>query len=151
MTERRECEIRLPLSLDVLEGEYAVAKAVLIAFNGRCGLARLDDFTEIANEPDWTESCGEIYFDALDHGQTFRALRIPTEGDYQRLRVPRWIQDDETPTCCGEDMFFVGHLDDDQLWKEHPSDARLWWHDPARFYVFTCHICLSVKAVGQQS
>lgn len=151
MSELRECEIRLPRSLDDLEGEYVVAKAFLVVIRGRSGIAVLDDFIEIPNEPDWTESCGHIFFEVLDQGRTFRAVRIPTEDDYRRLRVPRWIQDDETPTCCGQSMLFVGHLDDDRLCRESPVDARKWWHDEARFFVFTCPVCLSVKAIGQQT
>lgn len=151
MFERSECQIRLPLDLDDPDGAFTVAKAFLVQLRERCGIARLDDFTEIPNEPDWTESCGEVFFDVLNDGQTFRGLRIPTEDDYQLLRVPRWIQDDETPKCCDRPMFFIGHLDDDKLWQESPSDARMWWHDAARFFVFTCPNCLAVKAVGQQS
>ena len=31
-----------------------------------------------------------------------------------------------------------------------PPGAKLWWHDAASFYVFTCSQCLECKAVGQQ-
>jgi hypothetical protein len=47
-------------------------------------------------------------------------------------------------------MSFVGQIDDDTICSEPPADAKLWWHDGASFYVFTCPMCLGVKAVGQQ-
>lgn len=150
MTEREEVEVQLPLSLAAPDGEYAIAHAFLVVLRGNRGIAELDDLTEIDNEPDWTEDCGNVYFEILADGKTLRALRVPTCDDYRILRVPRWIQYDETPQCCGHPMFFVGDLDEPLLWKERPPSARRWWHDAAAFYVFTCPVCLSVRAIGQQ-
>jgi hypothetical protein len=47
-------------------------------------------------------------------------------------------------------MIFVGQLDDNAICGEPPTGARMWWHDAASFYVFTCPQCLSCAAVGQQ-
>jgi len=52
--------------------------------------------------------------------------------------------------CCGVPMFFVGQLDDNTLFQEKPENTKIWWHDRASFYVFTCSRCLGVKAIGQQ-
>lgn len=150
MTVYDEAEIRLPLDLDEPDGFYTTAKAGIIAKRGGIGIAKLDDQSEIINEPDWAEDCGDVYFEVLNDGVSFRALRQATPEDYRVLRVPLWIHDDETPTCCGEPMSYVGHLEDDRLWQEPPAYARIWWHDAARFYVFTCPKCLAVAAVGQQ-
>lgn len=72
-------------------------------------------------------------------------MPVPTK------RIPNWIQNDATPHCCGQPMHFIGQLDDAAICKEPPEGARIWWHDIASFYVFTCGQCLGVKAVGQQS
>ena len=66
------------------------------------------------------------------------------------IRNPWWIQGDETPECCGQAMHFVGQLNDYQIYMEPPEGAKLWWHDLASFYVFTCSQCLDCKAIGQQ-
>ncbi len=71
-----------------------------------------------------------------------------TIGDL--FRIPLWIQGEEVPECCGRAMHFVGQIDDDRICTEPPIGAKLWWHDGASFYVFTCSQCLACKAVGQQ-
>ena len=63
---------------------------------------------------------------------------------------PKWIQGKQKPKCCKQEMFFVGQIDDNHICNEAPEDAKLWWHDFASFYVFTCSKCLKVKAIGQQ-
>ena len=68
----------------------------------------------------------------------------------KKFRNPHWIQGEEIPECCGQAMFFVGQVDDHRIWTEPPEGARLWWHDLASFYVFTCSQCLECKAIGQQ-
>ncbi len=65
-------------------------------------------------------------------------------------RIPNWIQNPDPPTCCGRLMYFVGQIDDDELCSQRPHDALMWWHDSASFYVFTCAVCMGVRAVGQQ-
>lgn len=146
-----EVTIRLPLDLARPRGPYTIANATIVVQRAGVGIATLDDLSEIADEPAWAEPCGDVYFELLDDDSTPRALRPAVEEDYRTLRVPRWLQDDETPTCCGEPMSFVGCLNDDRLWQEPPPGARIWWHDAARFYVFTCAKCLAVAAVGQQT
>jgi hypothetical protein len=68
----------------------------------------------------------------------------------EQLRIPSWIQTEEIPECCGNEMHFVGQIDDDFICRERPEGAKYWWHDTASFYVFTCPECLGCKAVGQQ-
>lgn len=80
----------------------------------------------------------------------FRVLRPITEDERREWRIPSWIQSDEIPECCGIPMFFVGQIDDNDIWMERPKNAQLWWHDCASIYVFTCSQCLECKAVGQQ-
>jgi hypothetical protein len=82
--------------------------------------------------------------------ETIKVVRKATAEDRSRFRVPLWIQNGEIPDCCGRPMFFVGQIDDNVICTERPPDARVWWHDAASFYVFTCSQCLGSKAVGQQ-
>jgi len=79
-----------------------------------------------------------------------KVIREATIDELKLFRVPLWIQGDETPQCCGRPMQFVGQIDDDRLCTEPPENAKMWWHDVASFYVFTCSQCLECKVIGQQ-
>jgi hypothetical protein len=109
---------------------------------------------ELKSDPegvDWAEADEPIYCEwRLDLDGTVEAVRVATEDDLRKYRVPRWIQDPEVPRCCKRPMFFVGQFDDEELVSDEPKDAEVWWHDYASFYIFTCPHCLKVKAVGQQ-
>jgi hypothetical protein len=101
---------------------------------------------------EWIE--GDDNFDAVcavsETGEELIYLRDATDKDKKDERVPRFIQGDEYPLCCGRSMVFVGQIDETHFCKEPPPDAQLWWHDEASFYVYTCCICLECKAIGQQ-
>ncbi len=92
----------------------------------------------------------DLYCERQDDPNVIKVIRLVEEEDLRAYRVPIWIQNEETPECCGKPMFFVGQIDDSDLCMEAPPDAELWWHDVASFYVFTCPYCCDVKAVGQQ-
>ena len=97
----------------------------------------------------WFDS--ELMYCQIQHDETtFKVIRPATDDERKLFRVPLWIQGEETPKCCGRPMHFVGQIDDDRICTERPPDAKLWWHDLASFYVFTCSQCLECKAVGQQ-
>lgn len=83
-------------------------------------------------------------------GQTLFALDTVDWKDLPDLRVPRFIQSEEWPMCCGRSMHFVGQIDDGTICDLPPPEANYWWHDAASFYVFTCCLCLECKAIGQQ-
>lgn len=82
--------------------------------------------------------------------ETIKVIRKATQKDRRKYRIPLWLQGEEVPKCCGRPMFFVGQIDDDFICTEMPNDAKLWWHDAASFYVFTCSKCMECKAVGQE-
>jgi hypothetical protein len=99
---------------------------------------------------DWVQT-HELMFCQRQHDPSVvKVLRKATEEERRIYRVPLWIQGEEVPECCGHHMFFVGQIDDNNICTERPRDAKMWWHDGASFYVFTCQHCLEVKAVGQQ-
>ena len=98
---------------------------------------------------DWLEEFEHFVFQVREDG-TRIAIRKATDEDTKTFRVPIWIQSEEMLMCCGRKMVFVGQLDDDTICTERPVDAKLWWHDAASFYVFTCPVCLECAAVGQQ-
>jgi hypothetical protein len=108
------------------------------------------DFHELPDGVDWVEEFEFMYCREQHDAGTVKVIRRATSEELKQFRVPIWIQDEETPSCCGKQMRFVGQIDDDKLCTERPSDAKLWWHDAASFYVFTCSQCLECKAVGQQ-
>jgi hypothetical protein len=140
-------DIVLPFSLADMNGASATADAEILALRGDRGLARiLSTDSPVA----WIQDFEEVEFAVLKDGETYRAFRKADEHDLRRYRVPRWIQGDEVPICCEREMLFVGQIDDDTICLEPPAGARLWWHDKASFYVFTCPNCLSATAVGQQ-
>ena len=100
----------------------------------------------------WLEEVGLLLVRVDQDRRMLHIVRaLPMDTDLAReYRCPQWIQSPEAPECCGAKMYFVGQLDDDELCVQRPKGALLWWHDTASFYVFTCGICLGVKAVGQQ-
>ena len=110
----------------------------------------LVQFDPLPSEVRWFDTY-ELMFCQRQHApDTIKVIRKATEDERKRYRVPLWIQGDEVPECCGQPMFFVGQIDDDFICTEPPEGAKLWWHDKASFYVFTCSQCLECKAVGQQ-
>ena len=144
----REYEIQLPLDPLNLGGDFLAGKATILAIKDGRGIAELSSYNE--EEINWLKDYEFVYFQTLKDGETLKAIRKATDEDIKKFRVPVWIQGEEEPNCCGKPMFFVGQIDDDNICAEAPTDAKMWWHDAASFYVFTCSECLSVKAVGQQ-
>ncbi len=139
----------VPSSPDQLGGPFVNAtdgfhvlaqrdKAIIVEFYKRPGgVEWFDEF--------------ELLYCQLQHDtEAFKVIRKATEDERKLFRIPLWIQGDEVPECCGRAMHFVGQIDDNRICTERPSDAKMWWHDAASFYVFTCSQCLECKAVGQQ-
>ena len=138
--------IKVPIDIAKLGGDSVDADAKILAErSGGC-------IVEIADVPaavDWIEDFEFIYAQR-QHDSTLKAIRKATDEELKRFRVPVWIQGEEAPICCGQAMHFVAQIDDNAICAERPRDAKLWWHDAASFYVFTCSECLAVQAVGQQ-
>jgi hypothetical protein len=99
---------------------------------------------------EWFDTFELLYCQRQHDPQTIKVIRKATEEERRLYRIPLWIQSEEVPECCGQSMQFVGQIDDDRICAEPPEGAKLWWHDAASFYVFTCSQCLECKAVGQQ-
>ena len=146
--DEEEHDVQIPHDPANLGGTFSLGKAVILRQKEQRGVAEIRELGEA--EVQWVEEFDKVYFQVLRDGVTLKALRKATAEDIKVFRVPIWIQGEETPECCGRPMFFVGQLDDDLLCSEAPPDARMWWHDAASFYVFTCSQCLEVKAIGQQ-
>lgn len=139
----------IPPSPEQLSGPYVTAddqdfevlasreKVVIIEFHSRPSV-------------DWFGSFELLYCRRQHDPETVKVIRKATAEERRLFRIPLWIQSDEIPDCCGRPMQFVGQLDDDRICTEPPDGAKMWWHDAASFYVFTCSQCLECKAVGQQ-
>jgi hypothetical protein len=110
----------------------------------------LIEFHSIIPPITWVENFDLMYCQRQHDLETIKVIRKATDEERKKFRVPLWIQGDDVPVCCGKPMYFVGQIDDDHICTERPPDAKLWWHDAASFYVFTCSQCLGVKAEGQQ-
>lgn len=110
----------------------------------------LIEFHSVPSQVGWFDRFELMYCQRHHDPETIKVIRKATEEERKKYRVPVWIQSEEVPECCGRPMFFVGQIDDDFICSEAPPDAKMWWHDVASFYVFTCSQCLEVKAVGQQ-
>ena len=54
---------------------------------------------------------------------------------------PDWIQDDETPECCGQKCIFYGQLDS--------LGGKYDLVDSGMIFVFLCHKCLKTHSVFQ--
>lgn len=99
---------------------------------------------------DWCRNFEPLLCSYDMRAAAFRAHCVATDEQCKAYRVPTFIQSEDTPVCCGKPMYFVGQIDDNNICAEPPPEFKLWWHDAASFYVFTCSICLECKAVGQQ-
>jgi len=140
-------EIILPESIDNIDGPAAIAEVEILALKNDRGLARI---LSVDRPLQWIDDFEAVEFNVHSDGVTYTAFKKATEEDYRRYRVPLWIQGDEVPICCDKEMIFVGQIDDDSICTEAPEGAKLWWHDKASFYVFSCSNCLTTTAVGQQ-
>ena len=98
----------------------------------------------------WFDTYELLYCLRQHDAETVKIIRKATDEERRLFRIPLWIQGDEVPECCGQPMHSVGQIDDDSICVERPEGAKLWWHDGASFYVFTCSQCLECNAVGQQ-
>lgn len=112
--------------------------------------AAIIEFYERPGEIDWFDEFEFLYCQQQHEPDTFKVIRQATDEERSLFRLPLWIQGEEVPECCGRPMRFVGQIDDNRICSEPPADAKMWWHDAASFYVFTCSQCLECKAVGQQ-
>ena len=139
-------DVLFPEDLSNLGGPLVAGQAELISLRGDRGVGCLS-FVE--SKLTWLDDFEHFVFQVLADG-TRKAIRKATSEDIKGFRVPIWIQGEEVPICCGREMVFVGQIDDNEICTERPDEAKLWWHDAASFYVFTCPQCLECKAVGQQ-
>jgi hypothetical protein len=139
-------EVIFPADLSKLGGPFVLGQAEMITLREDHGVGCL---TFIERKLSWLDDFEHFIFHVLPDGKR-KAIRKATSEDIKTFRVPIWIQGEEIPMCCGREMVFVGQIDDNVICTERPTDAKMWWHDAASFYVFTCPLCLESAAVGQQ-
>jgi hypothetical protein len=140
----------IPISPDELGGPFVTADETYFEVLVAREQVVLAEFHSRPIEVRWFDDFELMYCQRQHDPETFKVIRKATEDERKLYRVPLWIQGDEVPECCGRPMFFVGQIDDDRICTEPPDGAKLWWHDGASFYVFTCPQCLECKSVGQQ-
>lgn len=141
-----EGDIIVPRSPDDLGGVTVTGRAEICSERhgkGVCCIQNLDESL------DWIEDFDYAVFQ-LERNGVRKVIRKCSDEDYKFFRVPIWIQSPETPICCDRPMLFVGQIDDNRISSERPDDAKVWWHDAASFYVFTCPVCLECASIGQQ-
>jgi len=140
----------IPTSPDALTGPFATADDDTFEVLARRDRIVLVEFSSLPDGISWFDTYQLVYCQAQREAGTIKVIRVATDEERSLFRVPLWIQGDDVPECCGRPMFFVGQIDDNRICMEPPSGARMWWHDKASFYVFTCSQCLQCKAIGQQ-
>jgi len=140
----------IPRSTDRLGGPLVEAESDLFEVLAVRDKAVVIQFHSIPEEVDWFGSFEWLYCQRQHDLDKMKVIRKTTDDERRLFRIPLWIQGEETPTCCGQAMHFVGQIDDDRICAERPVGAKMWWHDAASFYVFTCSKCLKCKAIGQQ-
>jgi hypothetical protein len=139
-------DVLFPEDLSNLDGPLVEGEAEQVSLRGDNGVGCL---TFVERKLGWLDDYDYFVFQILPDGRR-KAIRNATPEDIKKFRVPIWIQGEAIPICCGREMVFVGQIDDNEICTERPEDAKLWWHDAASFYVFTCPQCLECKALGQQ-
>ena len=73
----------------------------------------------------------------------FNLARFGSERLHKIGGEPDWIQDDETPECCGQTAIFYGQLGS--------LGGKYDLIDNGLIYVFICRKCLNAHAVFQFS
>ena len=146
----RVMKASIPISSDSLGGQAVTADADSFEILAERGKIVLVEFIGLPAEVRWFHTFELMYCQRQHDSDTIKIIRKATEEERKLFRVPLWIQGDDVPECCGHKMFFVGQIDDDTICMERPTEAKMWWHDKASFYVFTCSQCLESKVVGQQ-
>jgi hypothetical protein len=141
-----KADVLFPEELSKLGGPFVRGQAEMISSRENRGVGCL---TFVERKLAWLDDFEHFVFQVLPDG-TRKAIRKATDEDIKSFRVPIWIQGEAVPICCDREMIFVGQIDDNVICTERPTDAKMWWHDVASFYVFTCPQCLECKAVGQQ-
>ena len=140
----------IPKSPDQLGGPFVTADDDRFEVLASRENVVIVDFHSVPEGIDWFENFEFMFCQRQHDPKTVKVIRKATDEDRRLYRVPLWIQGDEIPACCGKPMHFVGQIDDERICSEPPEGAKMWWHDVASFYVFTCSQCLECKAVGQQ-
>jgi len=143
-------KVLIPPSPDALGGPFIEAAEDRFEVLAQRDKAVIIEFYARPEGVDWFDDFELIYCQPQHDPDVVKAIRKATEEERKQFRIPLWIQGDEVPECCGKAMHFVGQINDNKICMERPDDAKLWWHDAASFYVFTCSQCLECKAVGQQ-
>jgi hypothetical protein len=146
----QEMKVLVPKSPDQLGGPFVTvdeSRMKILAEGDKVLIVR---FIQVPERIDWFKDFEFMVAQRQNDPATMKIIRTATPEDLRLYRLPVWIQDEEQPECCGKPMRFVGQIDDNQICMERPPDAKMWWHDAASFYVFTCDQCLECKAVGQQ-
>ena len=141
--------VLIPSYPDQLAGPFVTATDGFDVL-ARRGKAVIVSFYERPEPIRWFDDFELLYCQEQHRPDTLKVIRKATEDERKLFRIPLWIQGDDFPECCGRPMHFVGQIDDDQICTEPPDGAKLWWHDAASFYVFTCSQCLECTAIGQQ-
>lgn len=140
----------IPKSLEQLGGPFATVDDDCFDVLAERDKAVILEFHSLPEGIDWFDTYEFMYCQRQHAADTVKVIRKAADEERRLFRVPLWIQGDEVPECCGQPMHFVGQIDDDRICMEPPKDAKMWWHDAASFYVFTCAQCLECKALGQQ-
>jgi hypothetical protein len=143
-------KVLVPTTSDHLSGPFISADQDSFEVLAERDKIVLIEFNPKPQEIDWFDDFQLLYCQRQHDHDIIKVIRKATEDERRVFRIPLWIQGEEVPECCGRVMQFVGQLDDDRICTERPSGAKMWWHDGASFYVFTCSQCLDCKAIGQQ-
>jgi hypothetical protein len=140
----------IPISPEQLGGLFVTVERHCFEVLAERDKVVIVKFRLLPEEIAWFGKFEHMFCQRQHDRQLIKVIRKATSEDRRLYRVPVWIQSDELPECCGKPMHFIGQIDDDRICTEPPAGAKMWWHDFASFYVFTCAQCLECKAVGQQ-
>ena len=141
---------RIPRSPDRLGGPFIEVESDCFEVLADRDKAVVIEFHSLPEGNIWFDTFEWLYCQRQHDPDTIKVIRKTTDDERRFFRIPLWIQGEYIPECCGQEMHFVGQIDDDRICTERPLGAKLWWHDVASFYVFTCSQCLECKAIGQQ-
>jgi hypothetical protein len=114
----------IPISPDKLGGPYVTLSDDSFEVLSERERFVIAEFRDLPPEVEWFDEFENMYCQRQHDPQKIKVLRKATSEEIRKFRVPIWIQGEEIPECCGQPMFFVGQIDDDEICCKPPEGFK---------------------------
>jgi hypothetical protein len=134
----------IPLTRDSFGGPFVTAENGFKVL-GQHYKALIVQFDDIPEGVKWMTPRHLLYCQIQHDGESFEVIRVATEQDRMRFRVPEGIDDDYLPECCRRPMHFIRQFEDTEIMEHCPDDAENWWARRPCFMSLLAHNVWNVR------